>query len=47
MNPDGEKVGVYFSSIPIVSIKFKPDNQVVVMLDTSAIRGGPDGEKIP
>jgi hypothetical protein len=47
MDPDGEKVGVYFSSIPFVSINFKPENQVVVMLDTSAIRGGPDGEKIP
>ncbi|MGD9133489.1 MAG: hypothetical protein PVF78_07580 [Desulfobacterales bacterium] len=43
MDPDGEKAGVYFSSIPIVSIKFKPENQVVVMLDTTLIRGGPDG----
>ena len=44
MDPAGEKVGVYFSSIPIVSINFKPDNQVVVMLDTTLIRGGPDGD---
>jgi hypothetical protein len=47
MDPDGEKVGVYFSSIPFVSINFKPENRVAVILDTSAIRGGPDDKKTP
>ena len=47
MDPDGEKVGVYFSSIPFVSINFKPENRVAVMLDTSAIRGGPDDRRTP
>jgi hypothetical protein len=47
MDPDGKKAGVYFSSIRFVSIKFKPENQVVVMLDTSVILGGPDDRKTP
>ena len=47
MDPDGEKIGVYFSSIPFVSINFKPENRVAVILDTSAIRGGPDDRKTP
>jgi hypothetical protein len=47
VDPDGEKVGVYFSSIRFVSINFKPENQVVVMLDTSVILGGPDDRKTP
>ena len=45
-DPVGDKVGVYFSSLPLVSIKFKPENQVMVMLDTMYIRGGPDGGNI-
>jgi hypothetical protein len=47
MDPDGEKVGVYFSSIRFVSINFKPENQVVVILDTSNILGGPDDRRTP
>lgn len=47
LNPDGEKVGVYFSSLLVVSIDFKPENQVEVMLDTSLIRGGPDDRRTP
>ena len=43
LDPGGAKVGVYFSSLPFVSIKFEPENQVMVMLDTMYIRGGPDG----
>ncbi len=43
LDPVGDKVGVYFSSLPLVSIKFKPKNQVMVMLDTVYIRGGGDG----
>jgi hypothetical protein len=46
-NPAGDNVGVYFSSIPFVSIKFKPENQVMVMLDTSPITGGPDNWRSP
>lgn len=45
VNPGGEKVGVYFSSIRFVSINFKPENRVVVILDTSVVRGGPDDRK--
>lgn len=44
-DPAGENVGVYFSSLRFVSIKFKPENQVMVMLDTSPITGGPDGRR--
>ncbi len=47
MDPGGEKIGVYFSSIRFVSINFKPENRVAVMLDTSAIRGGPDDRRTP
>jgi hypothetical protein len=47
VDPAGEKVGVYFSSIRFVSINFKPDNRVALMLDTSAIRGGPDDRRTP
>jgi hypothetical protein len=47
VDPDGEKVGVYFSSIRFVSINFKPENQVVVILDTSVILGGPDDRRTP
>ena len=44
-SPNGEDVGVYYSSIPSVAIKFKPDNRVMVMLDTTQITGGPDGRR--
>jgi len=47
MNPDGEKVGVYFSSLQIVAIKFNPGNQVMVMPDLTLIRGGGQGIKTP
>jgi hypothetical protein len=47
VDPAGEKVGVYFSSIRFVSINFKPENRVAVVLDTSAIRGGPDDRRTP
>ena len=47
MNPDGEKVGVYFSSLHFVSIKFNPGNQVMVMPDLSLIRGGGEGRRNP
>jgi hypothetical protein len=47
MNPDGEKVGVYFSSLHIVVIKFEPGNQVMVMPDLTLIRGGGEGRKTP
>jgi hypothetical protein len=47
MDPAGEKVGVYFSSIRFVSINFKPENRVAMILDTSVIRGGPDDRRTP
>ena len=47
VDPAGEKVGVYFSSIRFVSINFKPENRVVVILDTSVVRGGPDDRRTP
>jgi hypothetical protein len=43
-DPAGEQVGVYFSSLKFVSIKFQPENRVMVMLDTTPITGGP-GER--
>ena len=46
-NPIGEKVGIYFSSIRFVSIKFQPNNRVMVMLDTTPITGGPDNRRDP
>jgi hypothetical protein len=42
LNPDGEKVGVYYSSLIYVTIKFQPENHVSVIPDT-AFLGGPDG----
>lgn len=45
--PDGEDIGVYFSSIRFVSVKFKPNNRVMLMLDTNPITGGPDNRRIP
>lgn len=45
MDPDGEIVGVYFSSVQFASIKFKPENQVMVMLDTTHFLGGPGGPR--
>jgi hypothetical protein len=47
VDPAGEKVGVYFSSIRFVSINFKPENRVALILDTSVVRGGPDGRRTP
>ena len=46
-NPISEKVGVYFSSIRFVSIKFQPNNRVMIMLDTTPITGGPDTRREP
>jgi hypothetical protein len=46
-DPTGESVGLYFSSLRFVSIKFKPENQVMVMLDTTPITGGPDNRRVP
>ena len=47
LDPAGERVGVYFSSIRFVSIHFKPNNRVQLVLDTSVVRGGPDDRKAP
>ena len=47
MDPAGEKVGVYFSSIRFVSINFRPENRVVLVLDTSVVRGGADNRRSP
>ena len=44
-DPAGEQVGVYFSSLKFVSIKFMPNNRVMVMLDTTPITGGPSGRR--
>ncbi len=44
-DPSGEGVGVYFSSIRFLSIKFKPNNRVTLLLDTTPITGGPDGRR--
>ena len=44
-NPIGEKVGVYFSSIRFVSIKFQPNNRVMIILDTTPITGGPGNRR--
>ena len=41
-DPNGENVGVYFSSIRFFSIRFEPNNQVALLLDTTPITGGPD-----
>ncbi len=41
-DPGGENVGVYFSSIRFLSVEFKPDNRVQLLLDTTPFLGGPD-----
>ena len=47
-NPDGENVGVYFSSVRFLSIEFKANNRVALVLDTSPfLGGGPDGRRDP
>lgn len=47
LDPAGERVGVYFSSIRFVSIHFRPNNQVQLVLDTSVFRGGSDDRRTP
>lgn len=47
MDPDGERVGIYFSSLSLPSIKFMPENQVMIMLDTTVIRGDWDLRRVP
>ena len=47
LNPSGEDVGVYFSSIRFLSIRFEPDNQVMLLLDTTPFTGGPDNRRDP
>jgi hypothetical protein len=44
-NPSGEDVGVYFSSIRFLSIRFNPNNQVKLLLDTTVITGGGPGDR--
>lgn len=46
-NPSGEGVGVYYSSLRFVSIDFKPNNRVMVMLDTTPITGGGPSDRRP
>jgi hypothetical protein len=46
MNPDGEKVGIYYSSLIYVTIKFQPENHISVIPD-KAFLGGPDGNYSP
>jgi hypothetical protein len=41
LDPGGKKVGIYYSSLSLPSIKFMPENQIMIMLDTTVIRGGP------
>ena len=47
LNPAGENVGVYFSSLRFISIEFGPQNQVSLLLDTTPVRGGPDDRRVP
>ena len=47
LDPAGERVGVYFSSIRFFSIQFKPENRVELLLDTGVYRGGPDDRRSP
>ena len=47
LDPAGNRVGVYYSSIRFVSIHFKPNNQVQLVLDTSTFLGGPDDRRTP
>jgi len=47
LDPVGERVGVYYSSIRFISINFKPENRVQLLLDTSVVRGGPDDRRSP
>lgn len=46
-DPGGENVGVYFSSIRFLSVEFKANNRVSLLLDTTPILGGPDGKRDP
>jgi hypothetical protein len=46
-DPGGENVGVYFSSIRFLSVRFEPNNRVALLLDTAPITGGPDDRRTP
>lgn len=45
VNPEGEKVGIYYSSLSYPTVKFEPENQVMVILDTPFMYG-PGNEKL-
>jgi len=46
MDPNGEKVGIYYSTLSYPTVKFEPDNQVTVILDTPFMYGpGADNGK--
>jgi hypothetical protein len=42
LDPAGKKVGILYSAISQISVKFVDDNQIVVMPNTPFL-GGPDG----
>lgn len=42
LDPDGKGVGIWFSSVRFVSIRFAADNRVVISLDLSTYLGGPE-----
>ena len=47
MDPNGEKVGIYYSSLSYPTVKFEPENQVMVILDTPFMYGpGADNGKL-
>lgn len=46
VNPDGEKVGVYYSSLIYVTIKFESEKRISVIPDTPFL-WGPDGNWNP
>jgi hypothetical protein len=46
LDPDGNQIGVYYSSIREVGIKFTGENRIMVIPNTPFL-GGPDGRRSP
>jgi hypothetical protein len=42
VDPNGQKIGIWYSAIWWAAVKFEENNRVVVMPDTTFLGGGPD-----
>ncbi|UCD81192.1 MAG: hypothetical protein JSW26_07130 [Desulfobacterales bacterium] len=47
LDPNGKKVGIFYSAIPETTVKFVADNQIVVIPHTPFLWGPGDGDRTP